>query len=123
MNALQALMPTHAAFACAVTSTPAERPNCFLADAAPTASDPIRKFIIVRDPDGAEHPVIFSRALVHRTMVPPGTTPVSAGFLLVTGNSLKVLTHFDSSSLNLSPRPGDEALLQSFLNNTSHDSH
>ena len=115
MNAMQALMPTHAAFACAVASTPAERPNCFLADAAPTASDPIRKFIIVRDAAGREHPVIFSRDLVHKTMVPPDTTPVSAGFLLIAGGSLKVLAAFESSSLNLKPRPQDEALLTSFM--------
>lgn len=78
-------------------------------------SDPIRKFIIVRDAAGREHPVIFSRDLVHRTMVPPGFNPVSAGFLLIAGGRLKVLEAFESSSLNLKPRPQDEALLTSFM--------
>lgn len=116
MNAMQALMPTHAAlgvFASSRENNSPSVPQCLCGE----SSDPIRKFVIVRDEAGREHPVIFSRDLVHKTMVPQDTTPVSAGFLFLSGGSLKVLSAFESSSLNLKPRPQDEALLTSFMQN------
>lgn len=116
MNAMQALMPTHAALLSSAQSASSADSSPLRASAPPCeSSDPIRKYVIVRDQAGREHPVIFSRDLVHKTMVPPDTTPVSAGFLLLSGSVIRVLKDFDSSSLHLSPRPNDEALLKSFL--------
>jgi hypothetical protein len=113
-------MPTHDAVAMAAADIlgPYDEIGCRLPAAlTPEApeEDPIRKFVVVVNYDGREHPIVFSRALQHNSILPQGMKPVSAGFVLVHDGIIRVLENFDSTTLNLGPRPQDQALLKSFL--------
>jgi len=77
--------------------------------------DPIRKFVIVADDAGHEHPLVFSRQIQHSTVVPRGMRAVSAGFLTIHNGRVIVWDRFESESLHLKPRPQDQQFLESFL--------
>jgi hypothetical protein len=97
MNALDALMPMHAA----------------LTKPAVQKSGPIKYVIVSKD--GNEYPVSFHGAIKHRYMVPQGFTPVSAGFYMVFGGRVVVATGIGSDSLKIGPRPQDREMLQRMI--------
>lgn len=125
MNLLSTLMPTHtmlatAAAAASVPSVPSVpsglRVSASPREDHPPVRDPIRKYVILRDPvTGDEHPIIFSRQIQHSTMVPPGMRPVSAGFILIWNGRVQIPESFDSESLHLGPRPQDKDIITNFL--------
>jgi hypothetical protein len=81
----------------------------------PAVADPIRKFVILQDQDGAEHPIVFSRHIQHNTVVPRGFKAVSAGFALIRNGRVLILDQFGSESLNLNPRSQDKEIIQKFI--------
>lgn len=111
MNAFTTLLPTHAMFAAAASATVQERGH----SCPPPSHNPIRKYVIVTDFSGREHPMIFDRDIQHSTVIPHGFRAISAGFILSAPGTMKVLANMESTSLNLKPRPQDQEILQSFL--------
>jgi hypothetical protein len=80
---------------------------------------PLRKYVVIRDASGQEHPIIFPPEIQHNLLVPAGTTPVSAGFLFIyEGNTFAHSMEFGSDSLGLSPRPEDKTILKQLLTNS-----
>lgn len=77
-------------------------------------TDTFTKYVILADDDGREHVTLFSGKLQHRSMVPTGAKPVSAGFVLFYGGAV-VVPEIGSTSLNLDPRPQDQSLITTFL--------
>lgn len=79
----------------------------------PTA--PITKYIILRDDQGQEHPLIFSGDIQHSAAVPQGGfTPISAGFCMFHDGRV-LIPALGSDSLSLDPRPQDKDILATFL--------
>jgi hypothetical protein len=73
-----------------------------------------RKYIILADDTGAEHPIIFSQAIQHSHLVRYDMRAVSAGFIAVHAGTV-IVPEIPSTSLNLEPRPQDRDLLRSWL--------
>jgi hypothetical protein len=98
-------LPTHTALAAAVSepSVPGGRPQ-----------DPLRKYIIVADDAGNEHPLVFAREIQHNRAVPAHMQPVSAGFVVLHQGRV-MIPAIGSESLRLDPRPQDKNILQTFL--------
>lgn len=72
------------------------------------------KYLIMQDPHGALHPVVFDSCITHAEAAPRGLRALSAGFLVVYDDHLAI-PDIGSESLGLSPRPGDLDLLRVFL--------
>ena len=79
------------------------------------------KYVILRDRFGMEVPfsctVPASHADLADGLKPLGYTPVSAGFYVFLPDGT-VRTFGASDSLNLKPRPGDEAIITAFYRAT-----
>lgn len=88
--------------------------DCRVRKTSPFVSDPIRKYVIVADDRGREHPIVFSNSIPHSTVIPEGFHPVAAGFVVRFEGSL-CIPDLGSDSLHLDPRPQDKQLLAAFL--------
>jgi len=98
MTAVESLLPTHAR----------------LARAAGESSTCIAKYIIIAGQDGEPAPILFPATITRRDALPAGSTPLSAGFLLVSPPDV-VIPQIGSDSLRLEPQPRDRALIARFL--------
>ena len=65
------------------------------------------KYIILRDLTGREIVAMFDGSIPHSDMVPGGMTPVSAGFVMISGDQV-IIPEIGSDSLGLNPLPGDK---------------
>jgi len=114
MCPVAALMPTTAALhrhLAAAAAGPRSVPD----RSASSKPQMLKYLIFTFEPDDLEQTVVFDSAIPHKTMVPEGATPISAGFLCIYEGHLTV-PQFGSDTLNLDPRPQDKAILQRFLN-------
>ncbi len=73
------------------------------------------KYIILRDLTGREIVAMFDGSIPHSDMVPGGMTPVSAGFVMISGDQV-IIPEIGSDSLGLNPLPGDKPRLAAFIN-------
>ena len=75
----------------------------------------LHKYLIVTDID-PESPrvIIFAKEIEHRSMVPSLAHTLSAGFFTIHAGRV-IIPEIGSTTLNLSPRPEDKAILQAFL--------
>lgn len=72
------------------------------------------KYIVFEDDHGLEDIIIFSELQQHANILRLGLTPVSAGFIEITSESLHC--YGDSISLNLKSRPEDTKIAKRALN-------
>ncbi|HBJ87123.1 MAG TPA: hypothetical protein DDZ88_25340 [Verrucomicrobiales bacterium] len=72
------------------------------------------KYIILRDLEGVERPLVFDRDLQHSHVLPEHTIAVSAGHGVLCEGRLHV-PEIGSETLHLDPRPQDRVLLEQFL--------
>ena len=80
------------------------------------------KYLILRDVAGSKHVAMFDGAIEHRAMVPAGMTPLSAGFVMISGDQI-IIPAIGSDTLGLEPRPGDKQRLAAFLNSRPANAH
>ncbi len=73
------------------------------------------KYIVVKTPTGPPLPILFSKGLQHKDMVPPGHTAISAGYVLILAGEI-CIPPIDSFSLCIGPKPEDKRLLSQLLN-------
>jgi hypothetical protein len=110
-SAYETLLPTHAGLARVVNANIPR--SAAVATTTEHAAPSMRKYVIVLQ-DGAERLILFSREIQHRSVVPAGARPVSAGFVL-TFEGRAVIPAVGSDSLSLDPRPQDKQLIEAFL--------
>ena len=129
MNPVDALMPntgtilrhlTRAAAAAPVKGSKFEVqgstvPQPSTLNPQPSADPSHCKYIILENDQGKLCPIIFDRRLQHRDMVPPNLIPVSAGFVMIIGSAV-VVPPIPSTTLNLGPKPEDQRLISTLLN-------
>ena len=73
------------------------------------------KYITVESPSGKIVPILFPTALSHKDALPDGLRPVSAGFVVLYQGTI-AFTDIGSDTLNLNPKPADQALIRTLLN-------
>ena len=92
-----------------------ERQIAALDGEAESAAPKLAKYTIVAwERGGLELPIVFSRDIPHRNMVPMGMTPISAGFV-ITHKGRVTVPGIGSETLKLDPRPRDREILANFL--------
>lgn len=107
-----AIFPSHYLLARAATAAAAQTPD-------PAPALPIRKYIVL-SPEAVGQPervILFDPSIAHCRALPPGETPVSAGFVVFCRGAPRV-PEIGSETLGLQPRPQDLALIAHFLQST-----
>lgn len=71
------------------------------------------KYVIVAR-DGKEHAIVLPMELEHKSVVPKGYTPMSAGFFTNVGTTIHT-SQFGSDTLRIGPRLQDAEILRKEL--------
>jgi len=115
MSPARAIMPMHLHLAAIIAADHSSESVSSVKSVVKQSNRTHCKYVVIKDPRGVKHVILFSSTLNHAEAVPCLCKPISAGYVMIYSGQI-VIPEINSMTLNLGPAKGDKQLLSQLLN-------